>query len=139
MDLIETNENLPQQQRKQPATIEELKQGKEVTINNIFFDFGKSELLSYSYPELHRLARLLKKMNLNVEIGGHTDDVGSDEVNDRLSQARADAVRDFLVSRGCNASAITAKGYGKNKPIAKNDTERGRAKNRRVEMRVIKD
>ena len=139
VDLRKVEESVAVEKTFHVTTIEELKQGKEVTINNIFFDFGKSELLSYSYPELHRLARLLKKMNLNVEIGGHTDDVGSDEVNDRLSQARADAVRDFLVSLGCNASAITAKGYGKNKPIAKNDTERGRAKNRRVEMRVIKD
>lgn len=139
VDLRKVEESVAVEKTFHVTTIEELKQGKEVTINNIFFEFGKSELLSYSYPELHRLARLLKKMNLNVEIGGHTDDVGSDEVNDRLSQARADAVRNFLISLGCNANAISAKGYGKNKPIAKNDTERGRAKNRRVEMRVIKD
>ena len=139
VDLRKVEESVAVEKTFHVTTIEELKQGKEVTINNIFFEFGKSELLSYSYPELHRLARLLKKMNLNVEIGGHTDDVGSDEVNDRLSQARADAVRNFLISLGCNANAISAKGYGKNKPIAKNDTERGRAKNRRVEMRVNKD
>lgn len=138
VDLRQVTESQDVEKTFHVTTIKEMKEGKAVTINNIFFDFGKSNLLSYSYPELYRLARLLKRMNLTVEISGHTDNVGSDEVNDKLSQARADAVRDFLIGQGCNGNNIVAKGYGKNKPIAKNDTERGRAKNRRVEMKVLK-
>lgn len=138
IDLRKVEESVAVEKTFHVTTIEEMKKGKAVTINNIFFDFGKSDLLKYSYPELYRLARLLKTMKLTVEISGHTDDVGSDEVNDKLSQARADAVRDFLIKAGCNGDNIVAKGYGKNKPIASNATENGRARNRRVEMQVIK-
>ena len=137
VDLRKVTESASAEKTFHVTTIEELKSGKAVTINNIFFDFGKSDLLHYSFPELNRLAKLLKKMDLTVEISGHTDDVGSDEVNNKLSQQRADAVRNFLVKQGCNADKILAKGYGKTKPLADNKTERGRAKNRRVEMKVI--
>ena len=120
------------------TTIEELKQGKAITINNIFFDFNKSELLKFSFPELRRLAKLIQKEQLKVEISGHTDNVGSDEVNNKLSQDRAESVRKFLIQNGCPDASIVARGYGKTKPVAPNDTERGRARNRRVEMQVIK-
>ncbi len=119
------------------TTLKELRSGQAITINNIFFEFNKSELLSYSNPELKRLARLLKKMNLKVEISGHTDNVGSDDVNHKLSLARAESVKAFLEQQGCDGNNITTKGYGKDKPIADNETEEGRAKNRRVEMKVI--
>lgn len=120
------------------TTIKELQQGHSITINNIFFDFGKSNLLKFSYPELKRLAKLLIKMNLKVEISGHTDNVGSDEANLRMSRNRAESVKNFLVKQGCNPENIQTEGYGASKPIADNDTEDGRARNRRVEMKVIK-
>lgn len=138
VDLRNATESANVKKTFHVTTVEEIKKGSAVTINNIFFDFGKSDLLTYSYPELYRLARLLKKMKLKVEISGHTDDVGSDEVNEKLSQARADAVRNFLVKQGCNSNDIIAKGYGKSKPVASNANESGRAKNRRVEMKVIR-
>lgn len=71
----------------------------------------------------------------NYEVSGHTDNVGSDKVNDPLSQRRADAVRTYLVGKGVDAARLTAKGYGSKRPIASNDTDEGRAQNRRIEFR----
>jgi outer membrane protein OmpA-like peptidoglycan-associated protein len=72
-----------------------------------------------------------------VEVGGHTDSVGSEAYNQGLSERRADAVRDYLMSKGVKASRLTARGYGESRPVASNDTEEGRAENRRVELVVI--
>lgn len=138
VDLREVKEPMAVNKTFHVTTLKELKSGAAITINNIFFDFGKSDLLTYSYPELRRLAGLLKKLKLRVEISGHTDNVGADDVNMKLSEDRALAVKNFLVKAGCNANSIDAKGYGKTKPVADNDTEEGRARNRRVEMKVIK-
>ncbi len=72
-----------------------------------------------------------------VEIGGHTDSQGSDTYNLRLSESRANAVRNYLIQRGVEATRLIAKGYGESMPIAPNTTREGRAKNRRVEFKVI--
>ena len=69
---------------------------------------------------------------------GHTDNVGNDAGNQTLSENRAKSVRAYLISRGCNAGNITTKGFGKSKPKASNDTDEGRAQNRRVEIRVVR-
>ena len=85
-------------------------------------------------------ARALKGMNdpnLLIEIGGHTDDRGSVSYNERLSQARAESVRQYLIGRNVSADQLTAKGYGASQPLADNDTEAGRAENRRVEFRIV--
>ncbi len=104
----------------------------------VFFDFGSSTLSSSSYPELNRAAHLLKAVpTMQVEIAGYTDNIGSDEVNMKLSQQRANAVRDYLVQQGIEKNRVTAKGYGKDSPIADNSTEEGRAENRRVEFVVM--
>jgi len=78
----------------------------------------------------------LTQPELNVEIQGHTDSIGSAAYNLNLSQRRADAVKAYLISQGVNASTLTAKGYGKTKPISSNETAEGRAQNRRVEFEV---
>ena len=75
--------------------------------------------------------------NLLIEIGGHTDDRGSALYNERLSQARAESVRQYLIGRNVSADQLTAKGYGASQPLADNDTEAGRAENRRVEFRIV--
>jgi len=74
---------------------------------------------------------------LKVELGGHTDNVGSDESNLILSEKRASAVVNYLVSNGITAERLSAKGYGESKPLDSNDTEKGRAKNRRTEFTIL--
>lgn len=104
----------------------------------VYFDFDKSELKNESKPDLNRGVRFLNENpTIRVEIAGHTDSVGTDAYNNRLSQQRAEAVRTYLIQGGVQASRITARGYGETQPIADNGTEEGRGRNRRVEMRVL--
>ena len=109
-----------------------------VPMNNLFFDYNKYNLLPSSKPELVRIASIIKRYNLKIEIAGHTDDVGDDKSNVTLSEKRANAVREFLIGQGCSASLLQTVGYGESKPIVDNDTDENRAKNRRVELRFIK-
>jgi outer membrane protein OmpA-like peptidoglycan-associated protein len=112
---------------------------KEVRINNLFFEYDKYELSPKSYLELDRLIEILKDFPDNkVEISGHTDNQGTDSYNNKLSQQRAQSVVDYLISKGLPAGKFIAKGYGKSKPVASNDTEDGRALNRRVEFKIMK-
>jgi outer membrane protein OmpA-like peptidoglycan-associated protein len=105
----------------------------------VFFDFDKDDLQPESFPELSRAVSLMKSNpKMQVEIAGYTDAKGSDAYNIDLSQRRATSVRDYLVKHGIEKNRITAKGYGKEQPIASNDTDEGRAENRRVEFVVIK-
>jgi len=83
------------------------------------------------------VAKIIKEGNQKVEIAGHTDSVGSDEYNQVLSEKRAAAVKDFLVSEGCNADRLVTVGYGRSKPVESNESDEGRAKNRRVELRFV--
>ena len=75
--------------------------------------------------------------NMVIEVGGHTDSVGSESSNQRLSDARATTVRQYLISRDLNPDVLVSKGYGESSPIATNDTREGRWKNRRIEFKVI--
>jgi outer membrane protein OmpA-like peptidoglycan-associated protein len=112
--------------------------GEKVVLRNIFFETDKFELLPDSKAELGKLiAFLLKNNNMRVEIGGHTDTEGSETHNLMLSQNRAKAVYDYLVSKGLNAEKLSFKGYGETMPISGNDTPEGRANNRRTEFKVI--
>jgi len=112
--------------------------GESIKINNIFFEFGKYELLPDSYPELNRLAKLMQdKPTLKIRIEGHTDNIGSDKTNIELSINRAYAVAQYLISKGIDENRIQAIGYGKSKPIADNQIEEGRKLNRRVEFVIL--
>lgn len=115
-----------------------IEEGTAVPINNLFFDFGKYNVLPYSIPELKRVANIIKSNNLKVEIAGHTDNIGDDRSNQVLSEQRANSVKDFLISEGCNVSLLTMIGFGKTKPVASNDNESGRSKNRRVEIKFVR-
>ena len=117
---------------------EMIDENKSVSINNLFFNFAESTLLPYSIPELKRVAEIIKTNNFQIEIAGHTDNIGGDDKNQILSEKRAQAVKDFLISEGCDEKKLVIIGYGAKKPVASNDTESGRAKNRRVELRFIK-
>ncbi|MFN8257228.1 MAG: OmpA family protein [Bacteroidales bacterium] len=113
--------------------------GSTVRMNNLFFVTGKSDLNKWSYPELQRLIDLMKQhKKMEVEIAGHTDDVGSDKVNNALSLERANAVREYIIKNGIEPERLTAKGYGKTKPLTDNKTEEGRQKNRRVDFTILK-
>jgi OOP family OmpA-OmpF porin len=110
---------------------------RTITLDNVFFDSGKATLRSESYTELDELYDYMKhKKNLKVEIAGHTDDIGDDAFNLKLSQQRAETVKNYLVKKGISANRIVAKGYGETQPVADNTTEEGRQKNRRTEVRL---
>ena len=112
--------------------------GTTFILRNIFFDFGNDELREESYTELNRLVHYLEKnKNIHIEIGGHTDNIGSDEYNNRLSLGRAKSVYNYLIKKGVDASRLSFKGYGRTTPIADNDTEEGRAINRRTEFKIV--
>lgn len=116
-----------------------LKKNVPITLKNIFFENGKSSLLPGSYKELDKLIKLLKENpTAQIEIRGHTDNVGQDADNQKLSQERAKAVYDYLISKGIAGTRLSYKGFGASKPIADNSKEHGRISNRRVEFIVLK-
>lgn len=104
--------------------------------DDINFEFAKADINSSSYHYLDRLAETLKRTNSNVIVKGHTDNVGSDEVNMKLSKNRAENVKKYLVQRGVPSSRLTVEYFGSTRPIYSNDTPEGRAKNRRVEFEI---
>lgn len=111
--------------------------GCTFVLKDIFFEFDKSTILQQSYFELRSLISLLETYpNMRIEIRGHTDGKGSDSYNQRLSENRAKAVTDYLISKGISEKRLQYKGYGKTMPIDTNDTEEGRANNRRVEFNI---
>ena len=104
----------------------------------VLFDLNSAEVKSEAYPMLNDSVLILKKNpNLKVEIDGHADSTGAPEYNMTLSEKRAQAVKDFFISRGINAERLTTKGFGITKPAASNKTKEGRAKNRRVELTPV--
>lgn len=113
--------------------------GIDIPLNNIFFEYAKANLRPDSYPELDRMVETLQRNpNLVIEIQGHTDNVGSNESNMKLSQDRAEAVRKYLLSKKINAERVSSIGYGETRPIATNETEEGKAQNRRVQMAIVR-
>jgi outer membrane protein OmpA-like peptidoglycan-associated protein len=113
---------------------------KIFTLDNVFFDTGSAVIRQNSYNELNELFEYLSlKESLIVEIAGHTDNVGDDNSNLNLSQKRAEAVRNWLVRKGIAPDHIIAKGYGETQPVAHNDSYKGKQKNRRTEVRIIKE
>jgi outer membrane protein OmpA-like peptidoglycan-associated protein len=111
---------------------------KVYTLKNVFFETSLSALRKESYPALNELVAALKsKIHLVIEIAGHTDNVGTAESNMKLSNDRANAVRDYLVKHGIEPNRVTAKGYGATQPVASNDNQEGRQQNRRTEVRII--
>lgn len=112
--------------------------GSVITLQNIFFATGESEVLQQSYHELMMLKQLLEQNpDMQIELRGHTDNQGTQEYNQKLSETRAKAVVDYLVAKGVDRKRLSWVGFGKSRPVADNSTVEGRQKNRRVEYRII--
>lgn len=112
--------------------------GQVMSFANIYFDSGSATLKPESYSVLDGIADLLiANSSARIEVSGHTDSQGSESSNQSLSERRAAAVKDYLVRRGVPASMLTVVGYGETRPVATNDTADGRARNRRIEFRVL--
>jgi hypothetical protein len=117
--------------------LERIHVGSSVVLYNIFFDTDSHALLPSSLAELNRVLLFLEENPaISVEISGHTDSTGSTGYNQELSEKRAAAVRDYLVGQGIGASRLKATGYGASLPLADNETEEGRAQNRRTELKI---
>ena len=125
---------------KKDIKLEPIEKGARVVLNNIFFETGSATLSQESYIELSKAVDLLKtNPKMVVEIGGHTDNVGSDETNMKLSHERAKSVRNYLVKAGIVSGRLQAKGYGETEPVADNETEEGRKTNRRTEFVILEN
>ena len=108
---------------------------QKLVLDGVNFDFDKATLRQEDIAIIDKDVTGLDKWgNVNIEVAGHTDSRGSDKYNMKLSQRRAEAVRNYLISKGIAADRLTAKGYGESQPVADNDTDEGRFKNRRVEL-----
>ncbi len=115
-----------------------IEKGSRVVLNNIFFETGKAVLSSESRVELGKAVELMRtNKSMVIEVGGHTDNVGKEAANMKLSHERARSVRDHLIGAGIAAERVQAKGYGQTQPIASNDSDEGRAANRRTEFVIL--
>ncbi len=120
------------------ALLQPIEVGSKVILNNIFFDTNKFLIKDESKPELQKLVDFLNlNKGVHIEISGHTDNVGSDQSNQILSENRAKSVYQYLIANGIAASRLSFKGYGETQPVAANDTDEGRSKNRRTEFKII--
>ncbi|MDC8804749.1 OmpA family protein [Halomonas pacifica] len=112
-----------------------------VLSSEVNFAFDSAELMPAAHATLNDVARRLieneRSQDVRVHIGGHTDSVGSDQYNLGLSQRRANSVRDYLIARGVESDRLVARGFGEARPVASNETDAGRAQNRRVELNVL--
>ena len=112
---------------------------QKIVLRGVNFDFDKSTIRPDAGAILQEAARILREEpDVDVAVDGHTDARGTDEYNQRLSERRAQAVADYLARLGVAASRLRPEGFGESRPVADNDTEEGRAQNRRVELNVIR-
>ena len=111
---------------------------KAYTFHHLEFDVAKATLKKDSYKELDQLVEFMqRKQTVSIEISGYTDNVGNDDDNKKLSQSRADAVKNYLIQKGIAANRMKTFGFGSLQPIADNSTEAGRQKNRRTELKIL--
>lgn len=127
------------QEMDRDLTLVEAEVGGVVRLNNIFFETARSRLLPESKLELDQMVAILNAFpTMEIELAGHTDSEGSEESNLKLSQARSDAVKSYLIEKGIAAERVKSVGYGESMPVATNATAEGRQANRRVEFKILK-
>ena len=118
--------------------LEPVRSGRSVVLNNLFFDTNKFDLKPQSRTELNRLIEFLRQYrDVQIEVSGYTDNVGSPESNQQLSQRRAQAVVEYLSGHGISANRLRSRGYGETHPLAANDSEAHRQMNRRIELHIL--
>jgi outer membrane protein OmpA-like peptidoglycan-associated protein len=109
-------------------------------MSDVLFDTAKFSLRPLAREKLAKVAGIVSgHPGLSLDVEGHTDSVGGDEYNQKLSEQRGESVRDYLVQQGMSASSVTTRGFGKTQPVASNDTTAGRQQNRRVELVISGD
>lgn len=114
--------------------------GQTIRLNHLIFDMGRAVIKPQSFEQLDELVALMKmNSKMEIQLEGHTDNVGNANANLKLSQDRVEAVKKYLSGKGINKNRIATKAFGGTQPISKDNTEEARALNRRVEMRVLKD
>lgn len=137
-DNIGISEASPNREIVKYVEMLSMRKGERFALQNLFFEQSKSELLQESAEELDRLYNLMaNNPTMEIELGGHTDRQGYRTANLKLSQQRAEAVKEYLINRGISRKRVQAVGYGPDNPVAPNDTEENRAKNRRVEVTIL--
>lgn len=139
LDCHDTTKTPPiSQPEPTQADVTDYDVGTTFVLRDLYFDFDKSNLLQQSYNELVKLIELLNRHpKMKIEISGHTDNRGTSEYNQRLSEDRARAVTNYLIDHGIDGRRLTYAGYGKSRPVTTNDTEEGRQTNRRVEVKIL--
>ena len=135
------NQERALRERMQGTGVDVVREGDHITLDMpeaITFAFNSSTLNRNAYSVLDRVADTLREYDQTmIEVAGHTDSIGSDAYNDKLSRERAQSVANYLISRGISGQRLIITGAGERYPIASNDTEAGRAENRRVEMTIV--
>lgn len=122
-----------------PIEVTPIEENATISLNNIFFDFDNASLKSESFPELNRIVTLMnERRTMQVEIAGHTDKLGPDDYNMKLSERRAKSVTNYLVEKGIAQERINTTFFGETKPIDTTNTKVGNSKNRRVEFKIVK-
>lgn len=138
IDLTDESGALNFDKADQVITLSNIRIGSRMVLRNIFFESGKSHLLETSMPEFKKLVQFLNQYpKVKIIVIGHTDNVGNKEDNQKLSEERAKFLVDKLVKYGIEESRLTWKGYGMDKPVASNDKESGRRRNRRIEFKIV--
>ena len=137
-NYVEPSEAYIQQPIEIDIYLDPIKKGQETVLNNIFFETDQFEIKDKSKPELNKIASFLQENpDIAISINGHTDNVGASPYNLTLSTHRAKAVYEYLIQSGIEAERLSFNGYGDQKPLASNDTEEGRQKNRRITFEIL--
>jgi outer membrane protein OmpA-like peptidoglycan-associated protein/tetratricopeptide (TPR) repeat protein len=138
IDVLDLSKESSDQVIIRNFALDKVEVGAKVVLQNIYFETGKATLKEESFFSLDKVVKLLiNNETLRIEIDGHTDNVGSDKANQKLSEERAASVVNYLISQGIYADRLTYKGYGESTPIAPNTTDEGKAQNRRVEFKIL--
>ena len=138
LEVVDLSKAKPRDVVKRDFYVTPLEVGQSVDIENIFFETGKSKLKEESYRSLNALVEFFQEYpNVKVEIGGHTDNIGSAATNKRLSKERARSVALYIIEQGISKDRFQARGFGPDKPKASNKTKEGRARNRRVDFTIM--